>query len=376
MKLYCRAPFTGPTIDPMGNITLCCASKDRNFLNAKINDIENLQDFFKGPKYEEIRNIVALKGVEGLGDHCTTCMAAKLNNPLEFTPIDTHARIPIDSNRNITHLELTSSNVCNQTCATCSSVFSSKWRKIHHLFHNTPPASTYNMSDAVVQTTIDTISTLKYLCLKGGEPTADKNNVRILNEVARLNPNLEINIVTNFQEISNDWWYFFKVLPNMNITISVDGTGLLYNWIRGGDWDTILLNIEKYITTIGKLPIINPVISIYNIFNLAELYNTFDGWAKIPGINNVVIDPAYASIFMINQDRLKQLLIEEYGSLKQPFLPRMMFMNQPGDYTDINKSLEFINAMNKYRKISLFDCEPKLEKLFDELINSHQDLAS
>lgn len=384
MKIFCKAPFTGPTIDPMGNITLCCASKDRDYLGAKINEVDSLQDFFKGEVYEQIRNKVALEGVAALGDQCRDCIAAKTGNPTAYTALDSYKTLDIDPNLNITHLEITTSNVCNQTCATCSSYFSSKWRKIHKQFHNHLPSDTYQMAESAINAVIETVPSLQYLCMKGGEPTADQNNVKILEEVVKINPNLEINIVTNFQTLSDQWWEFFKYLPNMRITASIDATGLLYNWIRGGDYEETHSNIVRYIETANGHLLINPVASIYNIFNLQELFSAYHGWTYTSKFNNIVIHPGYSSAFMIEPDKLAEIFKTEYQTIDQPFIPSNLsnreiiknswYSSLGGYITQVPKAIQFIENMDRYRGIKLFDIEPKLEKVFDDLFKTYKKL--
>ena len=52
---FCRAPFTGLTIDPAGNLNMCCSTSNRKQFNTKISDVENLSEFFLDTQMSELR---------------------------------------------------------------------------------------------------------------------------------------------------------------------------------------------------------------------------------------------------------------------------------------------------------------------------------
>ena len=70
--MLCKAPFLGLTIDPAGWLSLCCATNDREYFSTKITDVEDLNKFFLGEEYEDIRKQMKR---DGLGSvlQCVNC---------------------------------------------------------------------------------------------------------------------------------------------------------------------------------------------------------------------------------------------------------------------------------------------------------------
>ena len=63
---FCRAPFTGITIDPAGNLNMCCSTANRKQFNTKISDIEDLSKFFLDTQMSELRQRMESRGLEKL----------------------------------------------------------------------------------------------------------------------------------------------------------------------------------------------------------------------------------------------------------------------------------------------------------------------
>lgn len=375
MKTYCKAPFLGPTIDPSGKIILCCAA-ERDYLDTHINSIDSIQDFFDGEQYSKTRTAVALHGIEKLGSVCEYCLNSRKADPAAYTQIDHYKQFTPNKDSKVSYLEVTTSNVCNQTCATCESYFSSKWRKIHNIFHDWEPAPSYIMNDKALQSVLETLPNLTYLTLKGGEPTADRNNLKILNRLIEVNPECEVGVVSNFQEVSDDWWKVIESLKNLNIAVSVDGIGETYDWIRGGNYESTLANIKWCSKMYPENTLrINVLVSLYNIFDLKNIYDVFTELNIGIIMNNITYGPDYASPFVFSYDELSTILNDEYGSVSTPFIPQRLMIesNFHDKYKrpyNINKCFEFINKMDSLRGFSLFDVQPKLKKALMKYVRS------
>ena len=101
---------------------------------------------------------------------------------------------------------MTTSNICNQTCVMCNSYFSTKWKKLEHHFikagfkEERYPHPTMAYSKESTDKILKVLPNLKILQIKGGEPFADKNNLKILTKLAEVNPNCKVILVSNFQK--------------------------------------------------------------------------------------------------------------------------------------------------------------------------------
>ena len=126
----CRILFGGGlTINPDGRILLCCVSTTKEL--AHISEIDNLHSFFNSSLINEIRN--TMKSGSLPEPWCNYCIKKRKEG--ETAPIDDWVQNIDPPSRfrkehdpfDIQFLEFAPSNICNQNCAMCGSVYSSKW---------------------------------------------------------------------------------------------------------------------------------------------------------------------------------------------------------------------------------------------------------
>ena len=370
--MFCKAPFAGVTIDPSGLITLCCNTNDRKYFAANINDVKSLKDVFFGKKFEELRNTMASEGF-GRIPQCEVCInAVKGKYRAEYQ--NYNDRIGDIRPLKFRYLELTTSNVCNQTCVTCGSYFSSKWLKLEQKMglgiggHNPP----FILSKDSVHKIIEILPDLEVLQIKGGEPTADKNNLKILRRLAEINPNCHVIIISNFQEISNEWWDVISSLKNLEMSSSLDGIGKTYDWIRGGDFNKTYENMLKFKEIHPSDLRINPCVSLYNLFHLHELNEKIQKDFTHIHFGNVVISPKHLSPHLL-QTTLLQILETYYGTnYRNKYFITPGLLNMPETFLSENISIEELykkfdyhtKAMNKARGFDIFDLQPQLRDIF------------
>ena len=366
--MLCKAPFLGLTIDPSGVIVLCCATNNRDYFKTNINDIESLNDFFLGPEYQHVRDVITKDGILGL-PQCRSCWKAvdgyweEINNyNSKNDPSD-----PLT----IKYLEVTTSNVCNQTCVTCSSYFSSKWRKLEKQFGRDASPSSY-LNDSAVDKILEVLPTLEYLQIKGGEPFADKNNLKILKGLAETNPTCEVIITSNFQVLSDEWLSVLKLLPNIKAGASIDGVGESYNWIRGGNFEDTVANMELFYSETGNKVIVNSCVSIYNLFSIDTINDYFKEKDYVEEIlfNNIVDYPHY----------LSPKLLPKHVITKATRIQKVLHTNRGNNLSKLDswcdskpdeelkalqaQFMQHTEQMNRVRGSDIFDLHPQLMRIF------------
>ena len=367
--MLCKAPFLGLTIDPSGAIVLCCASKDRDYLKTNINDIESLNDFFLGPEYQHVRDTMIKDGIRGL-QQCKGCWkategyAAEIDNYNSKTPSD-----PLT----IKYLEVTTSNVCNQTCVMCSSYFSSKWRKLEAQFNRHAFPSFY-LNDSAVDKILEVLPTLEYLQIKGGEPFADKNNLKILKTLSQVNPTCEVIITSNFQALPREWLDVLKMLPNIRAYASIDGVHRVYDWIRGGSFEETTSNMELFYNETGIKLVVNPCISVYNLLHFYQIKDYFKDKNYIEDIlhNNIVEYPDYLSPSLLPERAIdkatfiqKTIFNESNNLTKIRSWHSLESGKDPEEMVELRKQFRsHTEQMNKVRGFNIFDLEPELIPIF------------
>jgi sulfatase maturation enzyme AslB (radical SAM superfamily) len=82
--------------------------------------------------------------------------------------------------------------------------------------------------------------------LAGGEPLLIKENLVLLKKIHEINPNVEIRINTNLSIINNEIYNLLKQFKNVHWTVSVDGIGKEFEYVRyGGVWDQFIDNLQQ-----------------------------------------------------------------------------------------------------------------------------------
>lgn len=398
----CPAPFTGLTINPQGNIVLCCAS---SVPIAHMNNIESLTSFYNSSQMQYYRDtFYNNKEQEVLKMECMSCQIKGkygIHNRMDILrgtyPYRNINKDYKEQHKTIRYLEFTTSNICNQSCAMCGPQFSSKWVSIERANKDNMkgtqwkgilgdyPGSNYIMPKNNIQKIIDVLPGLEHLVIKGGEPFADDNNLKVLEHLNKVNPTCAVKLLSNCSNVTDSMLEVLKERAKMKnpvkIIASIDGINDLYYWIRSTDFNATLDTLEKiYIAT--KRPInINVTISLYNIYNIIEIFEFFydKPYIHLVIAADAVQWPVYASPGM--------LLPEEIEQIKTNILDRIKGQTEVGDmfngmntdwwnidnlksYKDIDEGIydkhypqvsQWIDKMNKTRGTNLYDLVPQLK---------------
>jgi organic radical activating enzyme len=324
--MKCLVPETGLTISPIGEIVLCCAGDSVSI--GHIKDIDDINEFFNSETYNKIRQNFK----EGnFPVQCEVCVHHhEAGRAARFVAYNRYSF----SKPGLKFLEISTSNICNQMCVTCSGKYSSKWapyeqyaldlgmkwRNDNHKFHT----KIYKMTDIDVEKVLKIIPNLEHLTIKGGEPFADPNNIKILQKVADTNPKCKVQISTNFQLVTNKVIELLHRIDDVNIQASIDGTHELYDWIRGGHFNKTVDNINKYHEYAGRIVIVFGTISIYNWMHIPELIEFWRDIKGVPRINmgNIVTYPKYCSPLYLKPKHITEGLNKVHEYLDKNFVKR------------------------------------------------------
>lgn len=317
--MKCMVPETGITINPIGELVLCCAGD--NTALAHIKDVPDLTEFFNGGLYNKLRQDFKDQNFPKQCDVCWRHWEAgriarfDSYNRFIFPTYEEDKAAPITP---IRFLEITTSNICNQMCVTCSGKYSSKWapyekmavesglawRDENHKFHT----EMYKMTKEDVDKVLDIVPHLQHLTIKGGEPFADPNNILILKKLAETNPTCRVEICTNFQLVTDYVIELLHRIDEVHIQASIDGVHEMYDWVRGGNFQKTVNNIKRYHEYAGRKVIVVSTVSVYNWMHLPELIDYFIDVPGVPRVSmaNLVTFPKYCSPnFLTIQDQEK-----------------------------------------------------------------------
>jgi hypothetical protein len=321
--------WSGLYIAPNGGVRMCCSSlemyQDKEIL---IDDIDDLQEYFNSDRLVDRRKEDVYNE-----DLCKSCkLKESAGAPSLRTMIkDTYKRMDIVPRTNpddclIEHLDISFSNVCNQKCLMCRSEFSSQWYTTDAMIANSENDLGFNRipikyrkwtSEHNMEKIKNILPGLKHFSIKGGEPLIQQEVIDILEYIWKNDYDMNINIVSNFQNVDKDVLDLLASLENLQLTISIDSTGQRYNWIRGGNFDQTIENVQRFVEKCSHDPEFGYANTL-NCWSLPYLVEDIKRMeelnAKIIGNRNIlpwynilsVMGPKYTSPFILPRtERIK-----------------------------------------------------------------------
>lgn len=267
-KYVCAAPHTSLRFDFGGRITVCCMNLTHNL--GVYPSTTPVQAWF-GDKIKQLRNALAdfdfSKG-------CMKCANYILIGNAHNTILTAHDR---DLSPNIKHdldrlypvqLVFQLHNTCNYECIMCGGEYSSSIRKNRDKL----PAFLNAYDDNFVQHMRPFVKNAKMSQFLGGEPLLMPINFKIWESIIELNPNMEVNIISNGSIFNDRIKDVLLRLPNAKIHISIDSlTPDIYSYIRrNGNLETVLNNIENFIK-IKKLKSLSMCPIVQNVYEIPAI---------------------------------------------------------------------------------------------------------
>lgn len=277
----CYWPWVSIVIDSQGYIKPCCIMNGSELLHSHwygdymhIETIDSLENYLLQDFLVYLREMMKTVGVHQIRE-CKTCSIAE-NKGHDYRHLQSHGYKKFAGGR-VKFLEVTSSNICNQTCVTCNSYFSTKWIDIEHLFPSNVPTSKgkkHVLSARAIEKIMEVFPTLNEFVIKGGEPFSDIRNARMLERLLEVNPTCKIHITSNVSLISKKYIDVLKKIPDPNqieLHGSLDHIGKKYEWIRGASFDQTLHTMKVLYEETGIKTMPSPTISYFNVMDIKEI---------------------------------------------------------------------------------------------------------
>jgi MoaA/NifB/PqqE/SkfB family radical SAM enzyme len=226
--------------------------------------------------------------------------ALKLVQLLQSQPIPDDTRL--SSAPRVLQLEV--GNLCNLKCRMCSGNFSSRIAldPVHDQWarrDNAPPLGTggewFRNMEVVRNHILQHPEQIEWIEFQGGETLLAKEVTQILQFLidAKVAPNIDIEAVTNATTTRSPWLKLAERFKRLHLTISIDGFGKYYEYIRyPGRWSSLVRNIEILRNLPNTSTQVNVTLQNYNVLNIVDLCRYLDSIAMDFYINPLA-DPAY-----------------------------------------------------------------------------------
>jgi len=378
---YCPALFNSLYLSPQSHITNCCVMQEQDMREAPtvtgeqrdipVVDLLN-QDWFRNVRKD------AINGVKNKA--CNHCWRSQ-----EYTPekeyrksfithtgsnhLDEQIRNNIYEDYsvdyesvNLEHMDVRFSTLCNLTCRSCSSTFSSSWYKEDLEYDKIvgrngkftwQPGFAFKPGDTSlnVNSIKPHLDNIKRIYFAGGEPVMLTEHYEILQyllDIGRTDVKLSYN--TNFSKLVSgkkdviEYWKHFK---DVTIGASLDGSHERGEYIRKGIvWSEVENNIQRLKQECPHVYFyVSSTVSILNAYNITEFHKEWYE-KKYIGINNFRLNVLYGpeSYCLKNLPRNhKDALIEIYSNHVE-----WLMNEQPGRTKDANTSVSDYNRLIEF----------------------------
>lgn len=256
-------------------------------------------------------------------------------------------------------IELKVSNFCNLKCIMCSTHSSykrvadldiiSKYTKDGYETRLLRPTDLFASLNEWPELW-DTVHTLQFT---GGEPIINQEHYDLLAGIpTEIKKNIKLRYASNLSYIKfkkHDLVKIWSEFKHVNIKVSMDGVGDVYNYIRqDGDWDTVYTNM----LALNDVPNVDLAAGItvqaHNVFQMPEFY---DFWKQSPVdlkfiTANILQTPKYLSPALW-QDEYRDAIIKKLREAES----RHPEMDRFATYMENNTKEYMIYArMRKYTR--------------------------
>lgn len=301
MSLFCVAPWFAREIDSIGRDTPCC-------LVPIGSNFDKIRESFL--KKEWPKECIKCQVLEQAGQPSDRQLK---NSTLDFywdKDIEKIQALAAAGEGDLRMLSLATSSTCNSQCITCGPHYSSSWRRLEkHTWRG--PTSKISLIDLNYKIDLSKLITLSFT---GGEPLYERRNFEILETLLKKNNNkVFISMVTNGSVVLTEHQKnILRQFPNLNFCLSIDGTGLLFEYMRYPlKWTNLLYNID-FLRSLTENISASYTISNVNI----QYHNQTVEWFrenKIPYNYNPVTSPDYFNPNALSVNA-KQLLKQDLDS--------------------------------------------------------------
>lgn len=345
-KTYCPLPFMA--VDPYRATFAPCCHIDRN--NFK--KYTNIDDYYKSTELHNLKNNLKNGVRDPMCQHCWTNEDRGLKS-LRQSVIKEKSRRADETK--IRQIKLRVGHTCNLACMMCFSTVSSTWNKLWNekLPENVISPEKENYDEITENYIKKNLKNIEFIETLGGEPLFSKKFLNLLEWIVTQGnaKHITLYIVTNLTILTPKILNLLKFFKKIVITVSLEGVGLVNDYIRwGSDFKNIDANLKKSLQNNFDVCILSTVSSL-NLHRLHEIYD----YAESIGV----------PVMTVNE-------VERWKSLSVKNLPKYLHnkvhpkFQKLIEFNGDEKSLKnFIINWDKQRKISILNYMPEFKELLD-----------
>ena len=286
---FCMIPWVHMHGFPDGRAYPCCLGEmDYPIGNFKQNTMEEV---WNDTAYKTMRtNMLAEKSCK----ECTKCYeqeasgfmsmrnSSNKNFGQHIALVDNTLADGTVEDFKLRYYDVRFSNLCNFSCRTCGSLFSSSWyteeTKLFGPRNHPQIMFAGKTEDDMWEQMLQHIPYLDQIYFAGGEPLIMEEHYRILKELVRQE-RFDVKLIynTNFSRLNlknEDVLDYWKLFNNVSVGASLDDSYTRGEYIRKGTkWDETVRNRERMIEKCPNVDFyISSTVSIFNLLHVMDFH--------------------------------------------------------------------------------------------------------
>ena len=353
-------PFTGLATREDGAIKVCCRSHPIGHINDN-----SIEEIWNGENMKRIRKQV-LGGTRP--PECEPCFSLEdqgveslrlrhVNGNIPEARIKLYPKAVESMNSEfempfeIPTMEIKLNNLCNLKCRMCNPTDSTSWndweqveefydREKNYISDNVrklnlvrkPYLDTFDNSPNWWGSFEKNLPNFKRVEFAGGEPLMDPQHFRILDMLKPYSKDIEIKYATNGTTLGiskgrtiHDYWPHFR---SVAVNVSIDGIGIVYEYIRGnGNWQTVVQNVREIQTIPNVSRVVGAVaVQVSNILILDKMIEYFLNDLGIVFYTNMVNYPTVLSIQVLPNE-LRAIALTKLKAVRE-LVPKFKYVKE------------------------------------------------
>lgn len=257
------------------------------------------------------------------------------------------------------HYKVDSTNICNATCATCDSQFSTAWAQLERKNGKTPHPS-WQISSEQLNESIH-YATARSMGFRGGEPLLSSGTWHVLEKLLEHdNRHCFVNFTTNGSvKLNAEQKKIISQFTNVNFNFSIDGVGSVFEYLRYPlQWSDLEANIQ-YCRNNNIMIGATFTVSNLNILYFTKIRDWFNQ-NHVMYHANPVTNPVHFRPSALSQD-IKLLILNQQNQDRD--VQSFLSLNNVDDEKWYNKFRQKIAEQDSWKGIHMQNYLPELYQL-------------
>lgn len=371
---FCYSPWTNIDISPLGDISPCCKFQTKYYDQKFSIQESTIQDYSDSDFLKDVKQEF-LDGKWPKG--CERCRIEEENSIkskriLDYDRWKEHYQAYELAEENFITASLAFGNTCNLKCITCNPYSSSQWRKEYQDIYQIDIQHFKFYKQNFVTDFIKSAPQVIHIDIPGGEPflSGVKEQKQLLQYYIDQGQAqyITLHYTTNATIFPDqEWWSMWSEFKEIDLQLSLDGTGAQYEYIRyPAVWTEVLDHIKKYIEAEKKLSnfriSVSHTVSAYNIFYL----DRFVSWCHNIGLPDPWMGRVHNPEYMrptvwpktARQEIIEQLNTSQHSEVKK----WAQLLSNEDDSVLFETFKTRLHQHDQYRNLDFASTFPELSK--------------